>query len=134
MKKMFAILFVVAAIVTSCGDETSDAPIIQELTVLTDSVQINPGAVFQFKLTLSDDEGLSKYRIRVEDELDNARLQAAPWYYEEDFNLSGLSYEATVPLELPYPDIEPGDYRLDIIVVDIDGNETAEKRYFVIYE
>ena len=34
-------------------------------------------------------------------------------------------------IELPYPDLEQGRYRLDIIVQDIDLGESSESQHFL---
>ena len=132
MKKIFLIVFITSVLV-SCV-ETSISPQINNLTILNDSIQKAPAALFQFIIDFSDDNGLTKYRVRVEDDFPNARLQYAPWYFEEDYEISGLSASESQVIELPYPDLEHGRYRLDVIVQDIDLLESSESQYFFIYE
>ena len=114
--------------------DTSDLPQINNLTILNDSIQKAPGALFQFTVDFSDDNGLSQYRVRIEDNFKNARQQDAPWYFEEDYEINGLSVSENQVIELPYPDLEQGRYRLDIIVQDIDLGESSENQHFFIYE
>ena len=132
MKKIVLTVFV-GSILAACVD-TSDLPQINNLTILNDSIQKSAGALFQFTVDFSDDNGLSQYRVRVEDDFPNARLQYAPWYFEEDYEISGLSASESQMIELPYPDLEQGRYRLDVIVQDIDLGESSESQHFFIYE
>ncbi|MBF90230.1 MAG: hypothetical protein CMP75_00480 [Flavobacteriales bacterium] len=132
MKKIVIIAFV-ASMLTACVD-TSDLPQIDNLTILNDSIQKAPGAVFQFTVDFSDDNGLSQYRVRVEDDFPNARTQDAPWYFVEGYEINGLSVSESQVIELPYPDLEQGRYRLDVIVQDIDLGESSESQHFFIYE
>ena len=132
MKKIVLVAFVVTMLL-ACVD-TSDLPKINNLTILNDSIQKAPGALFQFTVDFSDDNGLSQYRVRVEDNFQNARLQDAPWYFEEDYKINGLSFSDNQVIELPYPDLEQGRYRLDIIVQDVDLGESSESQHFFIYE
>tara|TARA_B100000609_G_C17190365_1_gene422122 strand:- start:1 stop:399 length:399 start_codon:yes stop_codon:yes gene_type:complete len=132
MKKIFLIVFITSVLV-SCV-ETSISPQINNLTILNDSIQKAPAALFQFIIDFSDDNGLTKYRVRVEDDFPNARLHDAPWYFEEDYEISGLNVTENHAIELPYPDLEHGRYRLDVIVQDIDLLESSESQYFFIYE
>ena len=132
MKKIVLTVFV-GSILAACVD-TSDLPQINNLTILNDSIQKSAGALFQFTVDFSDDNGLSQYRVRVEDDFPNARLQDAPWYFVEDYEINGLSVSENQVIELPYPDLEQGRYRLDVIVQDIDLNENSESQYFLIFE
>ena len=132
MKKIVLIAFI-GSMLAACVD-TSNLPQINNLTILNDSIQKSPGALFEFTVDFSDDNGLSQYRVRVEDDFPNARLQYAPWYFEEDYEISGLSASENQVIELPYPDLEQGRYRLDVIVEDIDLGVSSESQYFFIYE
>ena len=132
MKKISLIAFVIS-VFAACL-ETSISPQINNLTILNDSIQKGPGALFQFTIDFSDDNGLSKYRVRVEDDFQNARLHDAPWYFQEDYGINGLNVTENHVIELPYPDLEHGRYRLDIIVQDVDLLESSESQYFFIYE
>jgi len=132
MKKTVLITFL-GCMLAACID-TSDLPQINNLTILNDSIQKAPGALFQFTVDFSDDNGLSQYRVRIEDNFKNARQQDAPWYFEEDYEINGLSVSENQVIELPYPDLEQGRYRLDIIVQDIDLGESSENQHFFIYE
>ena len=132
MKNIVLSAFIVIMLIACV--ETSNLPQINNLTILNDSIQKAPGALFQFSVDFSDDNGLSQYRVRVEDYFTNARLNDAPWYFEEDFEINGLSVSENQVIELPYPDLEQGRYRLDIIVQDVDLLESSESQYFFIYE
>ena len=78
MKKIVLAAFV-GSMLSACVD-TSELPQINNLTILNDSILKAPGALFQFTVDFSDDNGLSQYRVRVEDYFTNARLNDAPWY------------------------------------------------------
>ena len=97
-------------------------------------VRMRLGAVLQFIAHFEDDNGLKQYRVRIEDDFEGARLLSALWDYQEDFALSGMSADESLPIEMPYEDIEPGKYRLDVIVQDIDLNETSVSQHFHVYE
>ena len=128
MKKI-VLSTLIASMLIACVD-TSDLPQINNLTILNDSIQKAPGALFQFSVDFSDDNGLSQYRVRIEDNFSYARLYDAPWYFEEDYDINGLTVLENQVIELPYPDLEQGRYRLDIIVQDIDLGENSESQYF----
>ena len=132
MNKIFLIGFLTFTL-AACV-ETSISPQINNIIILNDSIQKAPGALFQFTIDFSDDNGLSKYRVRVEDDFPNARFYDAPWYFEEDYVINGLNVTENHVIELPYPDLEHGRYRLDIIVQDIDLLESSESQYFFIYK
>ena len=132
MKKTVVIAFL-GFMLAACVD-TSDLPQINNLTILNDSIQKAPGALFQFTVDFSDDNGLSQYRVRIEDDFPNARQQDAPWYFEEDYEINGLIFSENQVIELPYPDLEQGRYRLDVIVQDNDLGENSENQHFFIYE
>ena len=132
MKKIVLAAFV-GSMLSACVD-TSNLPQINNLVILNDSIKKSPGALFQFTVDFSDDNGLSQYRVRVEDNFSNARLQDAPWYFEEDYKINGLNVSENQAIELPFPDLELGRYRLDIIVQDIDLGESSESQHFFIYE
>ena len=82
----------------------------------------------------SDDTGLNQFRVSILDNFVDARLVSAPWNYEMDYNLSGLSVIDTMQINLPYPDLEPGRYELTITLQDINSEETAQKKSFYIVE
>ena len=132
MKKIVLTAFI-GLMLGACVD-TSNSPQLSNLSILNDSIQKAPGALFQFTVNFLDDNGLLKYRVRVEDDFSNARLQDAPWYFEEDYDLIGLNASESHAIELPYPDLELGRYRLDVIVQDIDLLESSESQHFFIYE
>ena len=131
MKKIILAAFV-GSMLSACLD-TSDLPQINNLTILNDSIQKAPGALFQFTVDFSDDNGLSKYRVRVEDNFPNARLHDAPWYFEEDYEIDGLSVSRESSDRTSLSRFR-ARYRLDIIVQDIDLGESSESQYFFIYE
>ena len=126
-------LFVLACIFSAC---TSDSPSIDSFSVLNSNSEIlkEDGAQLQFSYSFSDDNGLSKYRVSVIDDFEGARVASAPWYYEDDFDLSGTSASDTKSIELPYPDIEPGRYKLTLTVQDVDQQESAQNKTFYVVE
>ncbi|MBC8464454.1 MAG: DUF4625 domain-containing protein [Bacteroidetes bacterium] len=134
MKNSLLVLVFGALLLSACDGLGSDAPVISEFVVLDDSLKVEPGAVLQFTVHFEDDNGLQQYRVRIEDDFEGARLLSALWEYQEDFALSGTSVDESLPIEMHYEDVEPGRYRLDIIVQDIDLNETSVSQHFYVYE
>ena len=49
-----------------------------------------------------------------------------------DYEINGLSFSENQVIELPYPDLEQGRYRLDVIVQDIDLGESSESLNFFV--
>ena len=132
MKNFFA-LSIVLILMASCQSQ-NDAPTINSLTIVNTNIQKADGAVLEFIYEFSDDNGLNQFRASVLDNFIDARLQSAPWNYENDYNLSGTSVIDTLQIALPYPDLEPGRYELTITVQDIDGEETSQKNTFYVIE
>ena len=132
MKNFFA-LSIVLILMASCQPQ-NDAPTINSLTIVNTNIQKADGAVLEFIYEFSDDNGLNQFRASVLDNFIDARLQSAPWNYENDYNLSGTSVIDTLQIALPYPDLEPGRYELTITVQDIDGEETSQKNTFYVIE
>ena len=132
MKNFFA-LSIVLILMASCQSQ-NDAPTINSLTIVNTNIQKVDSAVLEFIYEFSDDNGLNQFRASVLDNFVDARLQSAPWNYENDYNLSGTSVKDTLQIALPYPDLEPGRYELTITVQDIDGEETSQKNTFYVIE
>ena len=132
MKNFFA-LSILLILMASCQPQ-NDAPTINSLTIVNTNIQKADGAVLEFIYEFSDDNGLNQFRASVLDNFIDARLQSAPWNYENDYNLSGTSVIDTLQIALPYPDLEPGRYELTITVQDIDGEETSQKNTFYVIE
>lgn len=133
MKNLLS-LFLILTLVISCSTKESDSPVINSLMITSTNIQKADGAILEFSYEFSDDEGLNKFRVSVLDDFVDARLNSAPWNYEQDFQLSGISAVDTVQIGLPFPDLEPGRYELTTIVQDIDGRETAQSATFYIIE
>ena len=112
----------------------NDAPTINSLNIVNTNIQKEDGAVLELIYEFSDDNGLNQFRASVLDNFINARLQSAPWNFEKDYNLSGISVIDTLQIALPYPDLEPGRYELTITVQDIDGEETSQKNTFNVID
>lgn len=139
MKKVVFALLAGVIMLSACEDsEVKVPPVIEELVVENDSIQIEEFMSFSFTYRFTDNTGLSKFKVRIEDDFVGARLSAAPWYVEEEYDLEGLLGEGErsygILFDTENPDVEPGRYRLDVIVQDIDLNETSESQHFVIYE
>lgn len=127
------IVLVVTVLVSACGEKVSDPPVISSLNLVQDSIMSEEGAVLRLAYSISDDNGLSKFRLTILDDFPDARLALAPWFYENDFEASGTEQSDTITVDLPYPDLEPGQYKLSFTVADIDENEKAQEKSFVIY-
>tara|TARA_B110000305_G_C19399894_1_gene619564 strand:- start:151 stop:552 length:402 start_codon:yes stop_codon:yes gene_type:complete len=133
MKMFLKIVLAVTVLVSACGEKESDPPVISSLSLVQDSVMSQQGAVLEVVYSISDDNGLSKFRLTILDDFPDARLALAPWFYERDFDVSGTDFSDTVVVSLPFPDVEPGQYKLSFTVADIDDNEKAQEKSFVIY-
>lgn len=139
MKKVFFAIIVGGLMLSACEEsEMEIPPVIEELVIENDSIQIGEFMSFAFTYRFTDNTGLSKFKVRVEDDFEGARLSSAPWNIEEEYDLEGLLGEGArsyaISSGTANPDVEPGRYRLDVIVQDIDMNETSESQHFVIYE
>ena len=120
-------------VIYSC-QKINDAPIINSLIISNNNIQKEKGAILEFMYEFSDDTGLNQFRVSILDNFVDARLASAPWNYEMDYDLSGLSLVDTMQINLPYPDLEPGRYELTVTLQDIDSEETAQKKSFYIIE
>lgn len=133
MKKWGIGILTASILFASCEDGLMGDPQINNLTILEDSIMVEPAALLQFTAEYSDDNGLAQYKVRIEDDFVEGRLANSLWGFEEVYDLSGTTYEENFPLEVPYNDVESGRYRLDVILQDVDGNETSESRHFYLY-
>ena len=132
MKNPFK-FFIIALLFGSCSPE-NEAPSITSFSLDSTTIQKEEGALLKFSYSFSDDSGLNQFRVSVIDDFPTARLSSAPWDYDKDYDLSGTSVSDSLSIGLPYPDLEPGRYKLTIIVQDIDGEETAESKTFNIVQ
>lgn len=132
MKNFFA-LSIVLIIMVSCQSQ-NDVPSINSLTITNTNIKKANGAVLEFIYEFYDDNGLNQFRASVLDNFVDARLQSAPWNYQEDYNLSGTYVIDTLQIALPFPDLEPGRYELTITVQDVEGEETSQKNTFYVIE
>lgn len=132
MKNLFKIL-TLAILFAACGQD-NEVPTINSFTLDSSTIQKEEGALLKFSYSFSDDSGLNQFRVSVIDDFEGARLSSAPWNYDKDYDLSGTSSSDSLSIALPYPDLEPGRYKLTLIVQDIDGEETAESKTFYIVQ
>lgn len=132
MKNFFA-LSIVLILMVSCHSQ-NDVPSINLLTITNTNIKKANGAVLEFIYEFYDDNGLNQFRASVLDDFIDARLQSAPWNYQEDYNLSGTYVIDTLQIALPFPDLEPGRYELTITVQDVEGEETSQKNTFYVIE
>ena len=126
-------IFMILAILGSCKKE-SDPPEISVLNLSSTDILKEEGAFLEFAYSFSAEDGLNRFRVIVLDDFVDARLQSAPWNYERDYNLTGISVSDTLKIILPYPDIEPGRYKLTVIVQDTGEQETALSKSFNVIE
>ncbi|MBL6657051.1 MAG: DUF4625 domain-containing protein [Flavobacteriales bacterium] len=132
MKNVFKIL-ILSLLFAACSQE-NEVPTINSFTLDNSTIQKEEGALLKFSYSFSDDSGLNQFRVSVIDDFEDARLSSAPWNYDKDYDLSGTSSSDSLSIALPYPDLEPGRYKLTLIVQDIDGEETAESKTFYIVQ
>ena len=132
MKVIFKLL-VLACFFASCG---SESPSIDSLLIQNENAEIlkQEGAQLDFSYSFSDDNGLGKFRVEVIDDFEDAKVASAPWYFTEDYDLSGTSSSGSKSITLPYPDVELGRYKLTITVSDIDDQEAAQNKTFRVVE
>lgn len=134
MKRWMLGALLAVVLLGSCEKGLEGDPQINNLVILEDSIMVQPAALLQFTAKYTDDNGLAQYKVRIEDNFEEGRLANALWGFEEIYSLSGSTYDENFALEVPYLDVEPGRYRLDVIVQDIDGNEASESMYFYLYQ
>ena len=131
MKNLFYVSLIL--FIVSCT-KGSDAPVIGSLTIQSTTIQKGEDANLTFSYEISDDNGLNRLKIDVIDDFPNARVALAPFYYTDNFPISGSSKSETVNIPIPEVDVEVGNYELKLSVQDIDGNETSAKRNFEIVD
>ena len=132
MKNVFKI-FILTLLFGACSPE-NEVPTINSFSLDSTTIQKEEGALLKFSYSFSDDSGLNQFRVSVIDDFEDARQSSAPWNYDKDYDLSGTSVSDSLSIGLPYPDLEPGRYKLTIIVQDVDGEETAESKTFNIVQ
>ena len=133
MKMFLKIVLVAVVLFSACEEKKSDPPEILSLSLVQDSIMKQQGAILRLVYSISDDNGLSKFRLTILDDFPDARVALAPWFYENDFDVTGLEKTDTLEVALPYPDLELGQYKLRFTVADIDDNEIPQEKSFVIY-
>ena len=132
MKNVFKI-FILTLLFGACSPE-NEVPTINSFSLDSTTIQKEEGALLKFSYSFYDDSGLNQFRVSVIDDFEDARQSSAPWNYDKDYDLSGISVSDSLSIGLPYPDLEPGRYKLTIIVQDVDGEETAESKTFNIVQ
>ena len=132
MKNAFKI-FILTLLFGACSPE-NQVPTINSFSLDSTTIQKEEGALLKFSYSFYDDSGLNQFRVSVIDDFEDARQSSAPWNYDKDYDLSGISVSDSLSIGLPYPDLEPGRYKLTIIVQDVDGEETAESKTFNIVQ
>ncbi len=127
-------IFVLSCILTACSN--NEPPTITNLSILNTNSEIlkEEGAQLKFSCSFSDDNGLSRFRLEVIDNFVNARIASKPWNRTFEYDLSGTTASKTDSITLPFPDLEPGRYRLIVTVQDIDQEETSQNKTFHIIE
>jgi hypothetical protein len=133
MKVFLKIILVLSVLISACGEKLSDPPVIVSMNLVQDSIIKEEGAVLQLAYSISDDNGLNKFRLTILDDFPDARFALAPWFFEQDYDVSGTENSDTVTIELPYPDLEVGQYKLSFTIADIDENENVQDKTFIIY-
>ena len=133
MKLFLKFILALPVFVSACTQDKSDPPSIVNLNLVQDSILKEDGAILQLTYAISDDNGLDKFRITILDDFPDARFALAPWFFEEDYDVSGTNLIDTVTINLPYPDLEVGQYKITFTVADIDQNERSIDKSFFIY-
>jgi hypothetical protein len=133
MKLFLKFILALTVFVSACTQDKSDPPSIVNLNLVQDSILKEDGAILQLTYAISDDNGLDKFRITILDDFPDARFALAPWFFEEDYDVSGTNLSDTVTINLPYPDLEVGQYKITFTVADIDQNERSIDKSFFIY-
>ena len=133
MKVFLKFTLALTVLVSACTQDKSDPPTIVNLDLVQDSILKEDGAILQLTYAISDDNGLDKFRITILDDFPDARFALAPWFFEEDYDASGTNLSDTITINLPYPDLEVGQYKITFTVADIDQNEKSKDKTFFIY-
>ena len=81
MKMFLKILLAVTVLVSACGEKESDPPVVASLNLVQDSIMSEQGAILQLVYSITDDNGLSKFRLTILDDFPDARVALAPWFY-----------------------------------------------------
>lgn len=139
MNKFSLIFLITLLIFASCEKDGGNAsvdkenPIIELFSLSSDNIPMKEGAGLSISLSFTDNDSLSAYRVRIEDNFIRLKPTFSPWNLQQDYSIYGTSYSTSKTYQMPYPS-EPGSYRIDVIVQDVSLNEAEQSKFFTIDE
>lgn len=97
-------------------------------------IPVTAGQTIVLKLKMTDNEGLSQYKIEGHENFDchgHRSPRNTDWSYQQLKTLSGTTIEEQIELKFP-ADATAGNYHLELKVVDLAGNESEEIYYTIL--
>jgi uncharacterized membrane protein len=130
MKRILISLIAISTLFACSKDGDSRKPEISDLNInnKTEEIEVEAGQSASINFTVSDNEGLSQIRMDIHDAFDghtHGKTNAFnKFFWEQIDTLNGLT-EFTGNITLDIPDsVAAGPYHLDVIVVDLAGNQS----------
>ena len=138
MLKSLTVLLLISAVLQSCREEDTNAPIISSVSVndtLGQDFQVLPGQALQIRFTITDDNSLSQMKASIHDaadghghdgEADTAAVvpNVGLWADTRILALSGTNETRT--LNYVVPDTIHGVWHWELQTVDESGNAAEE--------
>lgn len=147
MKFTLKLLALIAVIVMweACDrpEQDSDSPQVQlsnkNMLVRSDSIcgdwserviSIDSEDSLHLDLALSDNEGLSQFKIDIHQNFDchGHRAKTLDWQFLEIYDIEGKEFQQDIKIDLPN-NPTAGNYHLSILAIDMSGNE-SQPLYF----
>jgi hypothetical protein len=130
MKHLSIIAFSLLFLFACSKDGDKNRPKITDLNINseTEDIVVQAGQTAAINFTVTDNEGLSQIRMDIHDAFDghiHGKITAFDkFFWEQIDTLNGLT-EYTGSINLNIPDsVAAGPYHLDVLVVDLEGNQS----------
>lgn len=97
-------------------------------------IPVIAGETIILKLKISDNEGLSQYKIEGHENFDchgHRSSRNTDWSYQKIKTLSGTDVDEQIEIKFP-TDATTGNYHLELKAVDLAGNESEEIYYTIL--
>lgn len=137
MKKLASLSFAIISliVVSSCSDDDAVVDTTKpniEIITPTDHQEVEPGSVFTVKANLTDNVGLTSYKIEIHSAEDGHEHKAKQ-LLAEDFEYSFVGEIANKPtaytlehaITIP-ADVAEEHYHVGITVLDVNGNQNQQ--------
>lgn len=146
----FLIAFVFLILISSCVDNPPDLTP-PEIDILSISpapgsglicgeidnqlITINPGDSLVLNILMTDDEGLSQYKVDIHPNFDchGHRTLTSDWSIQQITDLHGVLQTEETIIVRPPANVTAGIYHMAIRLVDLAGNEDQDTRYYNLF-